>query len=229
MMARVIDRGNLILSLVAGIAAGTTLHISAKVLEMTATGDLKVAVIAAASVAVSLYVICLISDTEAEAVLGLLVEVLFGRLIEAIGGVYENFAPVGVAILSAFSPIWGPIALLFVVVYNLLQRKEHLSEEFYIAPAHGSMGHQPRALIVLKCFRWFCDRENRQHVEIIMADLTADVTQMKKEGHGEYFIQLVLWWRVLIGTILPITKDGIVRAWGSVAKLIGATVWIAKS
>jgi hypothetical protein len=66
-------------------------------------------------------------------------------------------------------------------------------------------------LLFLRAFAWFCSKENREMIELIVGDLKKDVRQMTKEKRCPPFIFAVLLWKVVACTMLPILWDGFCR------------------
>jgi hypothetical protein len=74
----------------------------------------------------------------------------------------------------------------------------------------------------LTSFAWFCGKNNREHIELVQADLNKDRRDMRREGRSPAFICAVILWKV-VGTIIPIVWDGILRFLSAIlpiAKLI---------
>jgi hypothetical protein len=78
------------------------------------------------------------------------------------------------------------------------------------------------ALRLLTAFAWFCGKDNREHIELVQADLMKERRDMRREGLWPSFIFAVMLWKVA-GTIIPIVWDGILRFLSAIlpiAKLI---------
>ena len=73
-------------------------------------------------------------------------------------------------------------------------------------------------LNLLKLFRWFCTKESRSQVELSIADLKRDISEMRQDRRGRAFIGCVVLWRAMT-TILPIVWDGIWRTLKAVLPL----------
>lgn len=67
-----------------------------------------------------------------------------------------------------------------------------------------------RSARVLKGFGWFCSKENRKHIECIIADLKKDKREMRRDHRGNGFIACVLLWKSL-DAVLPIMWDATKR------------------
>ncbi len=80
-----------------------------------------------------------------------------------------------------------------------------------------------RVLKILRAFAWFCSKENRENIDLIIADLKKDTDAMRREKRREIFVQCVLLWHVA-NTVLPIMWDGFRRLLAAilpVGKIIG--------
>ena len=67
-------------------------------------------------------------------------------------------------------------------------------------------------------FSWFCGRENREHIELVAANLAKDRRAMRKEGRGNAFITLVIFWHTST-TVFAILSDGVIRIGERVLKI----------
>ncbi len=66
------------------------------------------------------------------------------------------------------------------------------------------------SLQILSGFGWFCGFENREHIQLVTADLRRDRREMKQKNYGNAFVYCVISWKV-VGTICPIMRDGTIR------------------
>jgi hypothetical protein len=76
--------------------------------------------------------------------------------------------------------------------------------------------------VLLASFAWFCGKDNREHIELVQADLMKDRRDMRRESRSPAFIFAVMLWKVT-GTVIPIVWDGILRFLAAIlpiAKLI---------
>jgi hypothetical protein len=95
---------------------------------------------------------------------------------------------------------------------------------------HASIGpmaelpRTPQAIGLLKAFRWFCNRDAREIVDLVLADLTRDVRQLASEGRSRGFIRAVVW-RHVGGTLVSITWN----AFNSLLKRIGTTLGLIRT
>src|SRR5207249_2177846 len=104
-----------------------------------------------------------------------------------------------VIILVAHSTVKTCISLLRFLIQRITAKA---------SPA----GNQPgrTAVRILSAFKYFCGKENREIVEIVMADIRRDVRQLRNEKRGPLFIRTVVLCRIG-GTVLPIIWDLLIR------------------
>ncbi|HVZ63212.1 MAG TPA: hypothetical protein VG936_01395 [Lacunisphaera sp.] len=172
-------------------------------------------------VALFLHLYCWFTDSDAEGVVALMVESPMNATSKLLGSV-----------LVVFVPLVLPLGALLLMVGVIIQTLGGIWEQSVGAASSVGEGkgteRKPRAIRTLRLLYWFCGRENRETVEVISSDLMTDLAEMRAEKYNEYFVQLVLWWRVLAGAAWPIISDSLIRFFWKVIKLVGAAVAVWK-
>lgn len=131
--------------------------------------------------------------------------------------------------LSFLNVSWIGSLIAGIMVGSFLSAKGELALARWMkSRGAGSQSRAPGvrlglAFRFLKALSYLYARQNREHIELIIADLKKDVRDMRIEQRSEWFIRMILLWHVS-GTMFAITSDGLRRLAGKAlffAKLIG--------
>jgi hypothetical protein len=85
-----------------------------------------------------------------------------------------------------------PLALVFAywAAMKCQTKDDPMDASFKPTQARARFGMR-----MLSGFRWFCSKETREVLELVIADLKRDAKEMKRENRSEAFISLVLGWK----------------------------------